>query len=58
MRAGKANISDSYIIFNQRRSLFIRCRHSTVKRGVHIIIVCDPTRTRKLLLNQKEQVFI
>ena len=45
MRAGKANISDSYVIFkNGEAFLFVASTH----------IVCDPTRTRKLLLNKRE----
>ncbi|MFY1027847.1 SsrA-binding protein SmpB [Actinobacillus seminis] len=53
MRAGKANISDSYIIFNQGEAyLFGAAIQPLSVASTHI--VCDPTRTRKLLLNQKE----
>lgn len=53
MRAGKANISDSYIIFNQGEAyLFGATIQPLSVASTHI--VCDPTRTRKLLLNQKE----
>ncbi|MXN88633.1 SsrA-binding protein SmpB [Pasteurella canis] len=53
MRAGKANISDSYIIFkNGEAYLFGATIQPLSLASTHI--VCDPTRTRKLLLNQKE----
>lgn len=53
MRAGKANISDSYIIFNQGEAfLFGATIQPLSVASTHI--VCDPTRTRKLLLNQRE----
>lgn len=53
MRAGKANISDSYIIFKQGEAyLFGATIQPLNVASTHI--VCDPTRTRKLLLKQKE----
>lgn len=53
MRAGKANISDSYIIFkNGEAYLFGATIQPLSVASTHI--VCDPTRTRKLLLNNKE----
>lgn len=53
MRAGKANISDSYIIFKQGEAyLFGSTIQPLNVASTHI--VCDPTRTRKLLLKQKE----
>ncbi len=53
MRAGKANISDSYVIFNQGEAfLFGSTIQPLTAASSHV--VCDPTRTRKLLLNQKE----
>ncbi|SUC09217.1 SsrA-binding protein [Pasteurella canis] len=53
MRAGKANISDSYIIFkNGEAYLFGATIQPLSLASTHI--VCDPARTRKLLLNQKE----
>ena len=54
MRAGKANISDSYIIFNQGEAyLFGAIIQPLSVASTHI--VCDPTRTRKLLLNRQSQ---
>lgn len=53
MRAGKANISDSYIIFKHGEAyLFGASIQPLSVASTHI--VCDPTRTRKLLLNQRE----
>lgn len=53
MRAGKANIGDSYIMFkNAEAYLFGATIQPLSAASTHI--VCDPTRNRKLLLNQKE----
>lgn len=53
MRAGKANISDSYVIFkNGEAYLFGAMIQPLSVASTHI--VCDPTRTRKLLLNKRE----
>ena len=53
MRAGKANISDSYVIFkNGEAFLFGASIQPLNVASTHI--VCDPTRTLKLLLNKRE----
>ena len=53
MRAGKANISDSYIIFkNGEAYLFGATIQPLSLASTHV--VCDPMRTRKLLLNKRE----
>ena len=53
MRAGKANIGDSYVIFkNGEAFLFGASIQALNVASTHI--VCDPTRTRKLLLNKRE----
>ncbi|HHF3822664.1 SsrA-binding protein SmpB [Haemophilus influenzae] len=53
MRAGKANISDSYVIFkNGEAFLFGASIQPLNVASTHIF--CDPTRTRKLLLNKRE----
>ena len=53
MRAGKANISDSYVIFkNGEAFLFGASIQPLNVASTHI--VCAPTRTRKLLLNKRE----
>ena len=53
MRAGKANISDSYVIFNQGEAfLFGATIQPLTVASTHV--VADPTRTRKLLLSKRE----
>lgn len=53
MRAGKANLSDSYVIFkNGEAFLFGASIQPLSVASTHV--VCDPTRTRKLLLKQRE----
>ncbi|AZI14592.1 SsrA-binding protein SmpB [Avibacterium paragallinarum] len=53
MRAGKANISDSYVIFQNGEAYLFGANIQPLNvASTHI--VCDPTRTRKLLLKQKE----
>lgn len=53
MRAGKANLSDSYVIFNQGEAFLFGANIQPLSvASTHI--VCDPTRTRKLLLSKRE----
>ncbi|SQI42048.1 Small protein B [Leminorella richardii] len=53
MRAGKANISDSYVVFRNGEAYLFGATITPLNvASSHI--VCDPTRTRKLLLNRKE----
>lgn len=53
MRVGKVNISDSYVIFkNGEAFLFGSMIQPLSVASTHI--VCDPSRTRKLLLKQRE----
>ncbi|WP_392566804.1 SsrA-binding protein SmpB [Utexia brackfieldae] len=53
MRAGKANISDSYVIFKNGEAWLFGATITPLNvASSHV--VCDPTRTRKLLLNQRE----
>jgi SsrA-binding protein len=53
LRAGKANISDSYVILrNGEAYLFGSTFQPLAVASSHV--VCDPTRSRKLLLNQRE----
>ncbi|MFC0179277.1 SsrA-binding protein SmpB [Thorsellia kenyensis] len=53
LRAGKANISDSYVVFNKGEAfLFGASFQPLLAASTHTI--CDPIRTRKLLLNEKE----
>ncbi|MBF0784257.1 SsrA-binding protein SmpB [Muribacter muris] len=53
MRAGKVNISDSYVIFRNGEA-FLFGAMITPLNVASTHIVCDPTRTRKLLLNKRE----
>jgi len=53
LRAGKANISDSYVVFNQGEAYLFGATIIPLNvASTHII--SDPTRTRKLLLNKRE----
>ncbi|BAN97489.1 SmpB protein [Plautia stali symbiont] len=53
LRAGKANISDSYILLSDGEAyLFGSTFQPLAVASSHV--VCDPTRNRKLLLNQRE----
>lgn len=53
MRAGKSNISDSYVIFkNGEAHLFGATITPLNVASTHVI--ADPTRTRKLLLKKRE----
>jgi SsrA-binding protein len=53
MRAGKANISDSYVTFRDGEA-FLFGATITPLNVASTHVVCDPTRTRKLLLNKRE----
>ncbi len=53
LRAAKANLTDSYVLLKEGEAWLLGCNVSplpTVSTHVHP----DPTRTRKLLLNQRE----
>lgn len=53
MRAGKANITDSYVTFRDGEAyLFGATIQPLNVASTHV--VCDPTRTRKLLLKKRE----
>lgn len=53
LRAGKANISESYVLLKDGEAfLFGSTINPLSVASSHI--VCDPTRTRKLLLKQRE----
>lgn len=53
LRAGKANISDSYVIFRDGEAYLFGATISPLNvASTHV--VCDPTRSRKLLLNKRE----
>ncbi len=53
LRAGKAHISDSYVLLRDGEAyLFGSTFQPLLASSTHV--VCDPTRSRKLLLNQRE----
>lgn len=53
LRAGKANISDSYVLLRNGEAWLFGATFTPLSvASTHV--VCDPTRTRKLLLNQRE----
>lgn len=53
MRAGKANIGDSYVLLRDGEAYLFGATITPLNvASTHV--VCDPTRTRKLLLNQRE----
>lgn len=53
LRAGKANIGDSYVIFRDNEAFLFGANFTPLSvASTHI--VCDPTRTRKLLLSRRE----
>ncbi|PKH21945.1 SsrA-binding protein [Enterobacterales bacterium CwR94] len=53
MRAGKANISDSYILLRDGEAFLFGATIQPLL-GASTHVVCDPTRNRKLLLKQRE----
>lgn len=53
LRAGRASIGDSYVIFKSGEAYLFGASITPLNvASTHV--VCDPTRTRKLLLNQRE----
>ena len=54
LRAGKANISEAYVIFLQGEAFLFGSSFLPLN-AASSHVVCDPTRTRKLLL-QKSQI--
>lgn len=53
LRAGKANISDSYVMFKNGEA-FLFGATITPLNVASTHVVCEPMRTRKLLLNKRE----
>lgn len=53
LRAGKANISDSYVVLKKGEAWLLGSTITPLNlASTHV--VCDPSRTRKLLLKQRE----
>lgn len=53
IRAGKINISESYVMLKNGEAYLHHC-HITPLHAASTHVVCDPTRPRKLLLNRRE----
>lgn len=53
LRAGKAQLTDSYVIFQNGEALLLGA-HISPLQTVSTHFVADPKRTRKLLLNRRE----
>ena len=53
LRAGKANISEAYVIFMQGEAFLFGSSFLPLN-AASSHVVCDPTRTRKLLLSRRE----
>jgi len=53
MRAGKLQLVDSYVIF-QNEEAFLIGAHITPLNTASTHVIADPQRTRKLLLNRKQ----
>ncbi|MBU2863378.1 SsrA-binding protein SmpB [Reinekea forsetii] len=53
MRAGKLQLVDSYVIFQNDEAYLIGA-HITPLNTASTHVIADPTRTRKLLLNRRE----
>ena len=53
MRAGKAQLTDSYVIFRDGEAWLLGS-HVTPLNTVSTHVVADPKRTRKLLMNRRE----
>ena len=53
LRAGKANISEAYVTVKDGQMLLLGATINPLKNSC-AFVVCDPTRTRVLLLNRRE----
>ena len=53
MRVGKVNLSDAYVIIQNDQALLLGCSITPLNTAsTHVI--CDPERSRRLLLNRRE----
>lgn len=52
LRAGRANLTDSYVLIKDDEVFLLNCHISPYSHGN--IMNHEPTRTRKLLMNRKE----
>jgi SsrA-binding protein len=53
LRAGKAQLVDSYVVFKNGEA-FLMGSHIAPLTSASTHVIADPTRTRKLLLNRRE----
>lgn len=53
IRAGKVNLTDSYVDIHQGEAYLVGCKIQPLNQASSHV-VCDPERKRKLLLNQRE----
>lgn len=53
IRAGKVNLTDSYVIIHQGEAYLLGSRITPLMQASSHV-VCDPDRNRKLLLNKRE----
>lgn len=53
LRAGKAQLVDSYVLLKDDEAWLMGC-HITPLKTASTHVIADPTRTRKLLLNKRE----
>lgn len=53
LRAGKANISEAYVTVKDGQMLLLGATINPLKTSCSFV-VCDPTRTRTLLMNRRE----
>lgn len=53
LRAGKANISEAYVTVKDGQMLLLGATINPLKTSC-AFVVCDPTRTRTLLMNRRE----
>jgi len=53
LRDGRAQIGDSYVIFHKGAPVLLNA-HITPLAAASTHVIAEPTRSRKLLLNQKE----
>jgi SsrA-binding protein len=53
IRAGKVNLTESYVFIKNGEAFMTGCQIQPMNQASSHVI-CDPTRTRKLLLNKRE----
>lgn len=53
IRAGKVNLSDTHVFLKNGEAFLLNCQIQPLESASSHVI-CDPTRSRKLLLNRRE----